>query len=90
MKSRWFRRPALIATAAVVLAAGGATAALADTGSSAPPVYQGCLNRATGLLLDHAGIDVSDATRGQVTHLPTVPYVTPRQDALPTPPAGQM
>jgi outer membrane protein len=48
------------------------------------------LDRATGLLLDHAGIDVSDATRGQVTHLPRVPYVAPRQDALPTPPTAQM
>jgi outer membrane protein TolC len=57
------------------------------------------LDRATGLLLDHAGIDVADATRGQVTHLPTVPYVTPRQDAtpvvppsapVPTQPTGQM
>jgi outer membrane protein TolC len=38
------------------------------------------LDRATGLLLDHAGIDVADATRGQVTHLPSVPYVAPRQD----------
>ena len=44
------------------------------------------LDRATGLLLDHAGIDVADATRGQVTHLPNVPYVAPRQDATP---AGQ-
>jgi len=42
------------------------------------------LDRATGLLLDHAGIDVADATRGQVTHLPSVPYVAPRQDAVPT------
>jgi outer membrane protein TolC len=41
------------------------------------------LDRATGLLLDHAGIDVADATRGQVTHLPNVPYVAPRQDAAP-------
>ena len=40
------------------------------------------LDRATGLLLDHAGIDVSDATRGQVTHLPNVPYVAPRQNSL--------
>jgi outer membrane protein TolC len=53
------------------------------------------LDRATGLLLDHAGIDVAEATRGQVTHLPTVPYVTPRQDSVPvTPPSatppGQM
>ena len=47
------------------------------------------LDRATGLLLDHAGINVADATRGQVTHLPTVPYVAPRQDAVPvTPPAS--
>jgi outer membrane protein len=47
------------------------------------------LDRATGLLLDHAGIDVADATRGQVTHLPTVPYVTPSQDAVPvTPPSS--
>jgi outer membrane protein len=44
------------------------------------------LDRATGLLLDHAGIDVADATRGQVTHLPNVPYVAPRQDVTP---AGQ-
>jgi outer membrane protein len=44
------------------------------------------LDRATGLLLDHSGIDIADATRGQVTHLPKVPYVVPRQD---TAPAGQ-
>jgi outer membrane protein TolC len=58
------------------------------------------LDRATGLLLDHAGIDIADATRGQVTHLPSVPYVAPRQDATPsstppsapaqTPPGGDM
>jgi outer membrane protein len=44
------------------------------------------LDRATGLLLDHSGIDVADATRGQVTHLPKVPYVVPRQE---TPAGGQ-
>ena len=50
------------------------------------------LDRSTGLLLDHAGIDIADATRGQVTHLPKVPYVAPRQEVIPaTPPApGQM
>src|ERR1019366_10773076 len=54
------------------------------------------LDRATGLLLDHSGIDIADATRGQVTRLPKVPYVVPRQDAPPqpaqsqTPPAGQL
>jgi outer membrane protein len=41
------------------------------------------LDRATGLLLDHSGIDVADATRGQVTHLPKVPYVAPRQETTP-------
>jgi outer membrane protein len=54
------------------------------------------LDRATGLLLDHAGIDVAEATRGQVTRLPSVPYAVPRKDApaqpapSQTPPAGQM
>jgi outer membrane protein TolC len=48
------------------------------------------LDRATGLLLDHAGIDVAEATRGQVTHLPNVPYVTPRQDASPTAPPSSV
>ena len=43
------------------------------------------LDRATGLLLDHAGIDVADATSGQVNHLPNVPYVAPRQDGAPAP-----
>jgi hypothetical protein len=42
------------------------------------------LDRATGLLLDHSGIDIAEATRGQVTHLPTVQYVVPRQDVTPT------
>jgi len=39
------------------------------------------LDRATGLLLDHAGILVADAERGQVTHMPNVPYITARPDA---------
>jgi outer membrane protein len=53
------------------------------------------LDRATGLLLDHSRIDVTDATRGQVTHLPKVPDVAPRQDtpggslAPSQPPSGQ-
>jgi len=38
------------------------------------------LDRATGLLLDHAGIVMTDAERGQVTHMPNVPYVAPRKD----------
>lgn len=38
------------------------------------------LDRATGILLDHAGIIMDDAVRGQVTHAPNVPYVEPRQN----------
>jgi outer membrane protein len=38
------------------------------------------LDRATGLLLDHAGILVADAERGEVTRMPAIPFVAPRQD----------
>jgi outer membrane protein len=38
------------------------------------------MDRATGLLLDHNGIVMADAERGQVTHLPSVPHAMPRQD----------
>ena len=38
------------------------------------------LDRATGLLLDHAGIDIADAARARVTHMPNVPFVAPRID----------
>ena len=41
------------------------------------------LDRSTGLLLEHTGIDIGDATKGQVSHLPAVPSVAPRQDVLP-------
>ncbi|MFY9791145.1 MAG: TolC family protein [Candidatus Sulfotelmatobacter sp.] len=38
------------------------------------------LDRATGDLLDHNGISVDDAARGQVTHMPNVPYIAPRKE----------
>jgi outer membrane protein TolC len=38
------------------------------------------LERATGLLLDHSGINLAEATRGQVQHAPNIPYVAPRPD----------
>ncbi len=38
------------------------------------------LDRATGTLLDHDGISIDDAARGQVTHMPNVPYIAPRKD----------
>ena len=45
------------------------------------------LDRATGLLLDHSGIVMADAERGQVTHMPSVPYVAPRQEVHPGAPS---
>jgi outer membrane protein len=47
------------------------------------------LDRATGLLLEHSGIDIADAQRGQVSQLPNVPYVTPRQNTLTGTPTEQ-
>jgi outer membrane protein TolC len=38
------------------------------------------LDRATGLLLEHTGIVMSDAEKGEVTHMPKVPFVAPRSD----------
>jgi hypothetical protein len=38
------------------------------------------LDLATGLLLDKAGVVLDDAVRGQVTHMPKVPYLAPRTD----------
>jgi outer membrane protein len=38
------------------------------------------LDRATGLLLDHSGILLADAERGEVTRMPSVPYVAPRPE----------
>jgi outer membrane protein TolC len=43
------------------------------------------LDRATGLLLDHAGILLGDAQRGQVTHAPNVPHVKERTADQPAP-----
>jgi len=58
------------------------------------------MDRATGLLLDHAGIVMADAVKGQVTTMPHVPFVAPRQDVRgvmpneqqnsPTQPQGEM
>jgi outer membrane protein len=41
------------------------------------------MDRATGLLLEHSGIIMSDAVSGNVTHMPNVPYLAPRQDTQP-------
>src|SRR6202167_6259674 len=44
------------------------------------------LDRSIGLLLDHAGILISEAERGQVTHPPNIPHVAARPaDQMPSP-----
>jgi len=47
------------------------------------------LDRATGLLIEHAGIEMSDAEKGEVTHMPKVPFVAPRPDVQAAPPQPQ-
>ncbi|MFY9912035.1 MAG: TolC family protein, partial [Candidatus Sulfotelmatobacter sp.] len=50
------------------------------------------LARATGTLLDDDHISIDDAVRGQVTHMPSAPYVAPRKNlpsvAQPAPQTG--
>src|SRR5580658_3347431 len=42
------------------------------------------MDRSIGLLLEHAGIQIAEAERGQVTHAPTIPHVAERPaDQLP-------
>jgi len=70
-------------TSTLVLQNQSALATAESTLVSAMSAYQKSrieLDRATGLLLDHNGIIMGDAERGQVSHMPTVPYVAPRQD----------
>jgi outer membrane protein len=43
------------------------------------------LDRAIGLLLDHAGIVIAEAERGEVTHAPNIPHVVARPVDQPTP-----
>ncbi len=47
------------------------------------------MDRATGLLLDHAGIIMADAERGQVTQMPNVPYVAVRDNPQSVMPPSQ-
>jgi outer membrane protein len=38
------------------------------------------LDRSTGQLVDHAGISIDDAARGQVRQLPQAPFIKPREE----------
>jgi outer membrane protein len=73
-------------TSTLVLQNESALATAESTLVSAMAAYEKSrleLDRATGLLLDHAGIILADAEHGQVTHMPSVPYVAPRAPAQP-------
>ncbi len=70
-------------TTTAVLQTRSALASAESTLMSAMAAYEKSrveLDRATGTLLEHNGISVDDAARGQVTHMPNVPYVAPRKD----------
>jgi len=43
------------------------------------------LDRAIGFLLDHAGIQIAEAERGEVTHAPNIPHVVARPADQPMP-----
>lgn len=49
------------------------------------------LDRAIGLLLEHAGIQIAEAERGEVTHAPNIPHVVarPADQAMPVNPPAQ-
>jgi outer membrane protein TolC len=79
-------------TTTAVLQTRSALATAESTLMSAMAAYEKSrveLERATGSLLDHNGISIDDAARGQVTHLPNIPYVAPRKELPLVQPAAQ-
>ncbi len=47
------------------------------------------LDRATGLLLEHANIEIADAVRGQVTRMPNISHIAARPAEKPASPTAQ-
>ncbi|MGP0019585.1 MAG: TolC family protein [Candidatus Sulfotelmatobacter sp.] len=79
-------------TTTLVLQTQSALATAESTLMSAMAAYEKSrveLDRAVGVTLDHVGISIDDAAKGQVNRLPNVPYVAPRKDVPSTPPAAQ-
>jgi outer membrane protein TolC len=79
-------------TTTLVLQNRSALATAESTLMSAMAAYEKSrveLDRAVGVTLDHAGISIDDAARGQVTRMPNVPYVAPRKDLPSTEPSTQ-
>jgi len=70
-------------TTTLVLQNRSALATSESTLMSAMAAYEKArveLDRATGVLLDHDGISIDDAAKGQVTRMPSVPYISPRKE----------
>jgi outer membrane protein TolC len=83
-------------TTTLVLQTQSALATAESTLMSAMAAYEKSrieLERATGVTLDHAGISIDEAAKGQVTRLPNVPGIAPRKElptvAPPPPPTAQ-
>ena len=79
-------------TTTAVLQTRSALATAESTLMSAMAAYEKSrveLERAAGTLLDRNGISIDDAARGQVSHMPNVPYVAPRKDLPATAPIAQ-
>ncbi|MGA9979573.1 MAG: TolC family protein [Candidatus Sulfotelmatobacter sp.] len=79
-------------TTTLVLQNRSALATAESTLMSAMAAYEKSrveLDRAVGVTLDHAGISIDDAAKGQVTRLPNVPYVAPRKDLPSDQPSAQ-
>lgn len=76
-------------TTTLVLQTQSALATAESTLMSAMAAYEKSrveLERAVGTTLDHAGISIDDAAKGQVTRMPNVPSVMPRKDLPSTTP----
>jgi outer membrane protein TolC len=79
-------------TTTAVLQTRSALATAESTLMSAMAAYEKSrveLERAVGTLLDHNGISIDDAAKGQVTHLPNVPNVAPRKEPPTVAPPAQ-
>jgi outer membrane protein TolC len=77
-------------TTTAVLQTRSALATAESTLLSAMAAYEKSrleLDRATGELLDHAGVSIDEAARGTVTRMPNVPHVAPRKELPTTEPA---
>src|SRR5215475_15636311 len=70
-------------TTTAVLQNRSALASAESTLMSAMAAYEKArveLERSVGTLLDRNGISIEEAARGEVTHMPNVPYVAPRKE----------